>query len=117
MLLRVVAAAGAGALVGACSSQSPAVHGLILPADDGGEDGQVTACGGHVCGSIAQPGGSVALPPDSGTDAGEDAPVTACGGHVCGSIALTDAGSDADAGLPCGTGVCGTIISPEAGDQ
>jgi hypothetical protein len=98
MLLRVVAAASAGAIVGACSGSTPEA-------------------------SHCSPCGSVGVSQDSGSDdGGEDAQVLACGGHVCGSIALpTDSGPDADAeaeaSLPCGTGVCGSIVQLDGGDQ
>jgi hypothetical protein len=104
MLLRVVVAAGAGALVGACSDSthtSGVVAGSVaMMSDDGGQDAQVTGCGGHVCGSIA-------LLTDSGPDA--DVEASDAGAH--------DAATDAEASLPCGTGVCGSIIMPEGGDQ
>jgi hypothetical protein len=71
-----------------------------MMSDDGGEDAQVFACGGHVCGSIA-------LAVDSGPDA--DAEASDAGTH--------DAATDAEASLPCGTGVCGSIVNLDAGDQ
>jgi hypothetical protein len=88
LLLRIVAAAGAGAVVSACSSGSgqggDQYHGVgsapAVPSDGGGEGG----CNGFSeCG-----GGSAYVPPSM------------------------DAGADGDAELPCGTGVCGSIVSP-----
>jgi hypothetical protein len=89
LVLRIVAAAGAGAVVSACSSGS----------------GQGSLPCGGVCGSVG------IAQPDASDDGG--------GTESVGSVAnFADASGDGDAELPCGTGVCGSIVSPpsDAGD-
>jgi hypothetical protein len=107
LLLRIVAAAGAGAVVSACSSgsgqgdQSHVYGSAPEVPSDGGEE----ACNGFSeCG-----GGTTYVPPSM--DAGADVDV-AFGLVDAGAPDVLDAGADGDAELHCGTGVCGSIVSP-----
>lgn len=86
LLLRIVATAGAGALVGACSSGS------------GTESGH--PCGSGFCGS------AVMIPSDADVDG--DAELR-CGTGVCGSIGLPS--SDAGEASVVGGGV---MVRPDA---
>jgi hypothetical protein len=130
LLLRIVATAGAGALLAmtGCSSSSSEGSATTPPSDASADDAVTPVCGsGLVCGSLAAP------PPDGGDseDAGATGP---CGGHVCGTIALPQDAGDLDAadghapvtggdtGAPTdasddATGpchpVCGIIVAPD----
>ncbi len=125
LLLRIVATAGAGALLGmaACSSSSSNGVGPSPPTDAADEaefdasSGSVTnppdatlPCGGGPCGSVA-------LPPDGGDAGGlvpdADAEASPVDASFDGSDASFD-GSDASVDSPdaiahCG-GVCGVIV-------
>jgi hypothetical protein len=93
LLLRIVATAGAGALLAmtGCSSSSSEGSATITPSDASADDAMMLACGaGLVCGSLAAP------PPDGG-DSGDAGATGPCGGHVCGSIALPQDAGDLDA--------------------
>ena len=127
LLLRIVATAGAGALLGmtACSSSSSNGVGPNPPtdaADEGvnlGVDGGVAdldafmglvaypdatlACGGGPCGSVA-------LPPDGGDAGGLVPDADAEASPVDASFDGADTGVDSpDAIAHCG-GVCGVIV-------
>jgi hypothetical protein len=83
LLLRVVAAAGAGALLGAtaCSSNSPIEGSLPAVPNDSGADhsagGGVAPCADGGCGIVVSPeggdaemvGGGVMVSPEAGIDA------------------------------------------------
>ena len=110
LLLRIVATAGASALLGvaACSDSTSGFHGVgvvdATPPPDSGDDSTVGV--GVV--------GSVAYLPDAGHDTG-----LPCGTGVCGVVAMPhDAGeAGTDSGLPCGIGFCGTVVMPhDAGE-
>ena len=136
LLLRIVAAAGAGAVVGACSSGSgPGSHplGLADSAPDAGDNccpGAVDTgasdipdasadtdaelhCGIGVCGSIVEPDAD-GVPGDGG---GNDCGSCFVGGGLfdTGGSYVPDGGTDADAAL-CGVGVCGIVIEPDAAE-
>ena len=136
LLLRIVAAAGAGAVVGACSSGSgPGSHplGLADSAPDAGDNccpGAVDTgasdipdasadtdaelhCGIGVCGSIVEPDAD-GVPGDGG---GNDCGSCFVGGGLfdTGGSYVPDGGTDADAAL-CGVGVCGIVIAPDAAE-
>jgi hypothetical protein len=142
-LLRIVATAGAGALLGATACGGSSTMGSIAIADSGsGNDagnGGVPPrpCGGGICGSAV-------MPPDSGEvgfidsdtaypDSWVDSPGP-CNGGPCGSVVMpVDAGeasvmgimvglvpnqdAEADAHGPCGGGPCGIVIHPEGGSD
>jgi hypothetical protein len=116
LLLRIVATAGAGVLVGvaACSSSSDsaAPPGVVVspPGDDAGDAASspttimtgimanpdaTVGCGSEPCGFVAMPqdgGDAGAFAPDAENDAG-----------------MTDAADDV---VHCG-GVCGVIVRPD----
>jgi hypothetical protein len=108
LLLRIVAAAGAGAVVGACSSGSGQGESHLFTGSIGSQLGDAEpsdadvdgnsdpGCGVLCCGFC---GSTVGLSQDAGE-------ASSVGGG------LYDAGADHDAELPCGTGVCGSVVSP-----
>jgi hypothetical protein len=117
LLLRIVATAGAGALLGVTSCASSEQHGLLPEApQDAAVDGS-SAC--HPCGSLANP------PDDAEADASQVTPMgfVPCPTGVCGSAPYSPDGGDAgaEAGpdaealdaaddvVHCG-GVCGVIV-------
>lgn len=122
LLLRIVASAGAGALVSAaaCSSSEPSgpcgggpCGTVVLVPDSGVDPGPPDAQSADVA-AEAEPGrgpcgggpcGSVAIPPDAG-DGGEPEAATVVGG---GLFPKPDAEAE---GGPCGGGPCGVIIMP-----
>jgi hypothetical protein len=126
LLLRIVATAGASALLGvsACSDVMGVVPdaGGVVP--DAGEAGNPSPCGGGPCGSVVMPpdggeagvvGGGIVVSPDAGADA--QGP---CGGHVCGVLVMPpDAGDDGTApsgSIDSGRDVLlGVVIRPEGG--
>jgi hypothetical protein len=115
LLLRIVATAGAGVLLGAaaCSSSSQATSSMPT-GPEGGDDAEseastivtgvlpsypdATACGGHPCGSIVMP------PGDAGEVSDHDQP----GDADDLATDATDAGNIAHCG-----GVCGVIVHPD----
>jgi hypothetical protein len=131
-LLRIVATAGASALlsVAACGGDTGGSTGNPNP------DAETTGpCGAGPCGVVPLPtgdsgwvgGGSLPAP----TDAGPEARTGPCGGGPCGVVVMPhdageasivgggtmvslDSGGDAHGG-PCNGGPCGVIIHPEAG--
>ncbi len=134
MLLRIVAAAGTGFLLGAsgCSSSSDQVHGVVVNpmtgdfgdsaiefasdavAPDPGSPDEGAPMVGLAIGLVPCEGICIG-PHDAGADAVDESPTEAgvdaslpCGGGVCGSAPLTpDAGGTEDAGdaaLTCGHG-------------
>jgi hypothetical protein len=112
LLLRIVAAAGTGALVGACSSSSggePQVYGSVInPYNEAGDEMPV---GG---GSVSH--GLVGMPPDASNDHDADAALP-CGIGVCGSIAqpAADAGDGSSDAEAAEVGFPGLVIHPESG--
>jgi hypothetical protein len=122
LLLRIVATAGAGALVGAaaCSSSEPSgpcgggpCGTVVLVPDSGLDAGTPDAQSADATAEAEAgqgpggggPSGSVAAPPDAG-DGGESEAGTVVGG---GLFPKPDA--EAESG-PCGGGPCGVIIMP-----
>jgi hypothetical protein len=143
LLLRIVATAGAGALLGAAAcGGSTAMGSIAIPDSDAGRDaagpGLPAPCNGGPCGSVVMPttdsgeagfvgfvGGGVVVNPDSGSDS-----QVPCNGGPCGVVVMPhDAGeaatvgggivvspdAGADARGPCGGGFCGVMIHPEGG--
>ncbi|HLK40326.1 MAG TPA: hypothetical protein VKU41_26425 [Polyangiaceae bacterium] len=116
LLLRIVAGAGVGALVGAagCSSSTSTPS----PTDAGpAADAPVSTgpCGGGVCGSMIMPsaeGGSTPEAGDggSGSPAPSDAAAEATLGHPMGVLPFQP-----DAQGACGGGPCGVMIMPRDG--
>jgi hypothetical protein len=125
LLLRVVATAGAGALLGAVACSSSSFNGTVPSADasddaafeldavatgvlPGHPDATMLACGGGACGIMAEP-----------DDAGADA----CTGPDCGVPGVIDAGpKEADGASPgdasdAATGpchpFCGVVVRPD----
>jgi hypothetical protein len=102
LLLRIVAAAGAGALVGACSSGSSSEPqtpvGVTINYPEAGDEMPVVA-------------GSVPLPLDAGHDADAELP---CGIGVCGSIGQPAADGSSDAEV-AEVGFPGLVVHPESG--
>ena len=134
-LLRIVATAGASALLTAAACVGDTGGSTGNPNPDAEAPG-IPPCGaGGVCGVVPLPtsdsgfvgGGSLPAP----TDAGLEARTGPCGGGPCGVVAMpqdageasivgdgtmpsADSGADAHGG-PCNGGPCGVIIHPEAG--
>ncbi len=121
LLLRIVASAGASAIVGtaACSGTDPVMGSVASVADSGDEpvayvtgslampppdaDASGGPCNGGPCGTVAMP------PPDADAGSGP------CNGGPCGTVAMPP--SDADAGSgPCNGGPCGTVAMPPSED-
>jgi hypothetical protein len=123
LLLRIVAGAGTGALVGMAACGSSEIMGSAVGSlhdDAGADDGAVPQCLG-LCGSGTEPDAG-----DSGSTVDADEGGNPCANHVCGTIpAPEDAGGDAtpsdsgsgdaqqDDGGPCHGGVCGVIVHLE----
>jgi hypothetical protein len=121
LLLRIVATAGAGALLGmpACGGMTN-IEGLTISPTDAGEDGESDAqpiftgllanspdANSSVCGANLVCG-SVALLPDGG-DAGLDAPEDARAAGDAGDVRDAEGLDAADDVVTCG-GVCGVIV-------
>jgi hypothetical protein len=136
LLLRIVATAGASALLGATACGST-VGTVPDAAADSGNDAQ-GPCDGGPCivsmgvmpvppdaGEAGTVGGGVVVSPDSGGDARGPCNGGPCGvvvmphdageaGTVGGGIVVSpDSGSDAQG--PCNGGPCGVVIHPEGG--
>jgi hypothetical protein len=115
LLLRIVATAGASALLGtaACSGTDPVMGSVVSVADSGDEFSETVSgiapappqthedagtpvasgpCDGGPCGTVA-------MPPDAGTGP--------CNGAGCGNPVIPDAGI-----RPCNGGPCGTVVMP-----
>lgn len=130
LLLRIVAGAGAGAMLGAVACSSSSLSGVTAAPHDGGDtsldgtdgtDADDTSCHGFCVGV-----GSVAVPP--GEDASDQdvfrpmgsygqLPDASDAGYVplgsdAGYVAPDDAAQDLDAAGPCHP-VCGLIIRPD----
>jgi hypothetical protein len=117
LLLRIVATAGATAVLAACGGEA-----FSNPDADAGGTEQTGPCGGGPCGSVAMPSdsgdvghvvtGLVANPPDAGGSPGP------CNGRPCGVVVMpTDAGEAAAPHGPCNGGPCGVVVMPtDAGE-
>lgn len=110
MLLRIVAAAGTGILLGASACSSTGAEGLVAnsPEDASKQDESAPPI------IMGMPTGSVACPGICGTPFEEGGPTGVIDGSS--ADASSEAGNPADAGdaaLTCGNGgVCGSLVMP-----
>jgi hypothetical protein len=121
LLLRIVATAGAGALLGAAACRSSAPGSVPIVPSDSGSEAQGPCGGGGPCGTVVMPpdsgneatvGGGVVVSPDSGADA--HVPPDAGNEATVGGGVLVSPDSGADAHGLCNP-VCGLLIRPEGG--
>ncbi|MDP9151642.1 MAG: hypothetical protein M3O36_17105 [Myxococcota bacterium] len=142
LLLRIVATAGSGVLLGglaACSS-SDSMGSVVVPMPDQMTGaGEAGACGGGACGVVPIPVDAGTVRPDADAASENFAEEAGDGPRPCavhgicimpaadsggagdaadasvddGSLVGPDGPEGPDARLPCGTGVCGVVIFPQ----
>ena len=122
-LLRIVASAGASALLGtaACSGTDP-VMGSVASVADSGDERPVEGVAGLAPNPQGGQGGDDATAPPVGQCLGICGSATIspdadaggpCNGGPCGAVAMPP---DAGSGKPCNGGPCGTIVMPPPDD-